>query len=52
MYTKVCIGTNAFGEDFSQLMEDLKRVHPGVMVYVLALQKPNPAQISWLMYLH
>jgi hypothetical protein len=35
-----------------QLMEDLKRVHPGVMVYVLALQKANPAQISWLMYLH
>jgi hypothetical protein len=24
MYTKVGIGTNAFGEDFSQLMEDLK----------------------------
>jgi hypothetical protein len=33
-------------------MEDLKGVHPGVTVYVSALQKPNPAQISWLMYFH
>ncbi len=52
MYTKVNIGTKAFGEDFSQLVEDLKGVHPGVTVYVSALQKPNPAQKSWLMYLH
>jgi hypothetical protein len=28
-------------------MEDFKGVHPGVMVYVLALQTPNPAQISF-----
>jgi hypothetical protein len=52
MYTKVHIGTNAFGKDFSQLMENLKGVHPGVTVYVLALQKPNPAQIICLMYLN
>jgi hypothetical protein len=52
MYTKERIGTNAFGKDFSQLVEDLKRVHPGVTVYVSALKKPNPAQNSWLMYLH
>ena len=52
MYTKVHIGTNAFGKDFTQLVEDLKDVHPGVTVYVSTLQRPNPAQVNWIMDLH
>jgi hypothetical protein len=52
MYIKCRIGTNVFGEDLNQLLEDLKCVASNVTVYKAILQKPEATVLSWLVNSH
>lgn len=52
MYIKCRIGTNVFGEDLKQLLDDLKCVASNVTVYKAVLQKPEAVVLSWLVNSH
>ena len=52
IYTKMRIGTNAFGEDLDQLLMDLKSVSSNVAVYKSTLQKANTNVINWILNSH
>jgi hypothetical protein len=52
IYTKMQIGTNAFGKDLDQLLMDLKFVSSNVTVYKSTLQKANMNIINWILNSH
>jgi hypothetical protein len=52
MYLTFRFGTNAHGEDLTQLLEDLKGVDGNVYVYKSALQRANQAKTNWIMNSH
>jgi hypothetical protein len=52
VYTSVCVGTNAFADDATQLFVNLNGCYKGVLVYVHPLQLEFPACTDFLLGTH
>jgi hypothetical protein len=52
MYCKICVGTNIFGEDLQQMIEDLKGVLNKVSVFKSVLQCFNTQVVAWISTSH
>jgi hypothetical protein len=52
LYTKIRVGTNVFGEDLQQMIDDLKGISSKVSVFKSVLQCANTQLINWISTSH